>query len=153
MKTVTLSATFDGKQIRLEEDCALPTNARLLVTVLPPAAADSEDEFRRGWYGLAAESLAGAYGPDEPEYTLDMLKAATPPPPFFSSFVFPGFKPGKAKLEKKGGIHFRFLTQGGAPLAVGYYHVVPAGLGFGWLRSPKGQRHKVRLRSRPQLSG
>ena len=78
MKTVTLSATFDGQQIRLEEDYALPTNARLLVTVLPPAAADGEDEFRRGWYGLAAESLAGAYGPDEPDYTLDIVKEPNP---------------------------------------------------------------------------
>jgi hypothetical protein len=78
MKTVTLSATFDGQQIRLEEDYPLPKDARLLVTVLPPAAADSEDEFRRGWYGLAAESLAGAYGPDEPDYTLDIVKEPNP---------------------------------------------------------------------------
>jgi len=77
MKTVTLSATFDGQQIRLEEDYPLPKNARLLVTVLP-TSADSEHEFRRGWYGLAAESLARAYGPDEPEYTLDMLKEPNP---------------------------------------------------------------------------
>ena len=78
MKTVTLSATFDGQHIRLEEDYPLPANARLLVTVLPSAASDSEDEFRRGWYGLAAESLAGAYGADEPEYTPDMLKEPNP---------------------------------------------------------------------------
>jgi len=79
MKTVTLSATFDGQQIHLEEDYPLPKNARLLITVLPPSVAESEDEFRQGWYGLAAESLAGAYGPEEPEYTLDMLKEARPP--------------------------------------------------------------------------
>ena len=72
MKTVTLSATFDGQHIRLEEDYPLAKDARLLVTVLPPAAAESEQEFRRSWYGLAAESLAGAYGPEEPEYTLDI---------------------------------------------------------------------------------
>jgi hypothetical protein len=45
----------------------------------PFSIADvSEDEFRRGWYGLAAESLAGAYGADEPEYTLDMLREPNP---------------------------------------------------------------------------
>jgi hypothetical protein len=73
MKTVTLSATFDGQQIRLEEDYPLREGARLLVTVLP-AYGDREDDFRRSWCGLAAESLAGAYGPQEPEYTSEMLK-------------------------------------------------------------------------------
>ena len=77
MKTVTLSATFDGHQIRLEEDYPLPKDARLLVTVLP-APADSEDEFRKNWYGLASESLTSAHGPKEPEYTLDMLKEPNP---------------------------------------------------------------------------
>jgi len=77
MKTVTLSAIFDGQQIRLEEDYPLPKDARLLVTVLP-APGERENEFRRGWYRLAAESLAGAYGPQEPEYTLDMLKETNP---------------------------------------------------------------------------
>ncbi len=77
MKTVTLSAAFDDQQIRLEEDYPLPKDGRLLVTVLP-GSADGEEEFRRSWYGLAAESLAGAYGPQEPEYTLDMLKERNP---------------------------------------------------------------------------
>ncbi len=73
MKTVTLSAIFDGHQIRLEDDYPLPKDARLLVTVLP-----EESEFRRTWYGFAADSLAKAYGPHEPEYTMDMLKEPNP---------------------------------------------------------------------------
>ena len=77
MKTVTLSATFDGQQIRLEDDYPLPKNARLLVTVLP-ASIESEDDFRQNWYRFSAESLARAYGPDEPEYTLEMLKDPNP---------------------------------------------------------------------------
>jgi hypothetical protein len=67
MRTVTLSATFDDERIRLKGNYPLPKNARLLVTVLP-SEADMEDEFRSSWYALAAESLAGSYGPDEPEY-------------------------------------------------------------------------------------
>jgi hypothetical protein len=77
MKTVTLSATFDGQQIRLEEDYPLPRNARLLVTVLPPAA-EGEDDFCQSWNRIAAQSLGGAYGDDEPDYTMDMLKQANP---------------------------------------------------------------------------
>ena len=78
MKTVTLSATFDGEHIRLEDDYPLPKNARLLITVLPLTATEGEDEFRQSWDALAAESLAGAYGPKEPEYTMDMLKEPNP---------------------------------------------------------------------------
>ena len=78
MKTVTLSATFDGEHIRLEEDYPLPRNARLLVTILPANAGKTEDEFRRSRYALGAESLAAACGPGEPEYTLGMLKERNP---------------------------------------------------------------------------
>lgn len=68
MKTVSMTARFDGRQILLEEDYPLPKNARLLVTVLPQEGI-SED-----WNGLATDALARAYGNAEPEYTLDMVK-------------------------------------------------------------------------------
>jgi len=76
-----------------------------------------------------------------------------PHPPFSRVLFFPGLKPGKNKTREKGGIHIGLLTQGGAPLALGYYYVVPTGLCFGSLRSHKGQMDKVQLSSRPQLSG
>src|SRR5271169_4118360 len=76
------------------------------------------------------------------------------PHPLFSRVLFfPGFKPGKNKTREKRGIHVGLLTQGGAPFALGYYHVVPTGLCFGSLRSDKGQMDKVQLSSRHQLSG
>lgn len=74
MKTVTLSAIFDGQHIQLEKPYALPTHARLLVTVLPPESDPDREEFLR----FAAQNLARAYGPDEPEYTLDMIKEPNP---------------------------------------------------------------------------
>jgi hypothetical protein len=77
MKTITLAATFDGERIRLEEDYPLPLNARLLVTVLSESA-DEEKTFRDFWRQIGAQSLAGAYGPDEPEYTLDMVREPNP---------------------------------------------------------------------------
>lgn len=75
MKTVTLTAHFDGEHIQLDEPFALPPKVRLLVTVLPE---ETEDEEREAWAELAVHGLAAAYGPDEPEYTLDMLKEKNP---------------------------------------------------------------------------
>jgi hypothetical protein len=77
MKTITLSATFDGERIRLEDDYPLPKDARLLVTLVEPVP-DNDEEFRRDWYQLAAHSLSRAYGENEPEYTLDMIKELNP---------------------------------------------------------------------------
>lgn len=74
MKPVTLPAVFDGQHIQLEEPYELPTHARLLVTVLPTETDPDREEFLR----FAAQNLARAYGPDEPEYTLDMIKEPNP---------------------------------------------------------------------------
>ena len=46
MKTVTLTAHFDGEHIQLDEPFQFPAEARLLVTVLPePAAATSGSRY------------------------------------------------------------------------------------------------------------
>ena len=68
MKTVSLTARFDGRHIRLEEDYPLPKNARMLVTVLPDGGSDED------WSGLSSGALARAYGEQEPEYTLTMVR-------------------------------------------------------------------------------
>lgn len=77
MTTITLSATFDGDRIRLDDDVTLPKNARLLVTVLPAGSGD-DCAFREFWRSLATQSLARAYGPDEPEYTVPTAPTANP---------------------------------------------------------------------------
>jgi hypothetical protein len=74
MKTVTLSASFDGERIRLEDDYPLPPNARLLVTLLPDRTNDEHAE----WYRFAAQQLARAYGDDEPEYPDTCVKEPNP---------------------------------------------------------------------------
>jgi hypothetical protein len=74
MKAITLSATFDGERIRLEDDFAIPKHARLLVTVLP---AEIETE-RRDWQAFASQSLLRAYGDNEPEYPDTCLKEPNP---------------------------------------------------------------------------
>ena len=76
MKGLTLTATFDGEHIQLEDDYPLLKNARLLVTVLP-----CDDEFAReraDWLALSAQGLARAYGPDEPDYPDSCLKERNP---------------------------------------------------------------------------
>lgn len=78
MKTTTLSAHFDGKQIVLDEPHEMKPNTRLLVTVLPSSKKESLETFRDEWYAMAEQSLADAYGPDEPDYDMSMVKEPNP---------------------------------------------------------------------------
>ena len=73
MPTTILRAHFDGEHIVLDEPFSLPLNAPLAVTVLSPSTPEHDRE-RAEWAALSAQSLARAYGDDEPEYTLDDLK-------------------------------------------------------------------------------
>lgn len=77
MKTTTFSATFDGEHIRLEDNLVLPKNARLLVTLLPDEFED-EAAFRAFWRDQSSQSLARAYGPDEPDYPDSCIKERNP---------------------------------------------------------------------------
>ena len=71
MNTITLPAHFDGEQIRLDIPFVLAPNTRLIITVLPQSLSDEE---QIAWHSLSAAGLAVAYGDDEPEYSLDLLK-------------------------------------------------------------------------------
>ena len=69
METVTLRAHFDGKHILLDEPFELEPNTELIVTVVPRGS----DEEREDWVRLALQSLARAYGDDEPVYSRDQI--------------------------------------------------------------------------------
>ena len=69
MPTVALKAHFNGDHIVLDEPFDLPPNSPLIVTLLP-----EPDTERTDWEALAVESLARAYGPDEPDYSLNDIK-------------------------------------------------------------------------------
>ena len=73
MKTITISARFDGKQILLDEPYELEPNARLMVTVLP-----EEDTEHQEWLELGLQALAHAYDDDEVEYPDDALTSCNP---------------------------------------------------------------------------
>jgi hypothetical protein len=80
MNTLTVSAHFDGEKILLDEPYKLEPNTPLLVTILPAPthAGSAEEEERQDWLRLSLHGLAAAYGEDEPEYTIDMVKELNP---------------------------------------------------------------------------
>jgi len=54
----------------LDEPFEIEPNTELIVTILPK----SLNGEREDWARLSIESLARAYGDDEPEYSLDLIK-------------------------------------------------------------------------------
>jgi hypothetical protein len=68
MKAVETTGTFNDKG-ELDID-SLPAikNQKVRLLIL------FEEEQQEDWYQLSAQGLSGAYGEDEPTYTLDMLK-------------------------------------------------------------------------------
>jgi hypothetical protein len=75
MKAAALRAHYDGERIRLDEPAELEPGAPLTAIVGGRNTESDEDD---DWYLLSAEGLAAAYGEDEPEYTLDMIKEPNP---------------------------------------------------------------------------
>ena len=73
MQSVILKAHYDGEHIVLDEPFALPPNAALAVTVLYTTTPEHDSEHAE-WEALADESLARAYGTDEPDYSLNDIK-------------------------------------------------------------------------------
>ena len=72
---ITLRAHFDGQQIQLDDPFELKPNTRLIVTVITD---ESVDEDQADWAILSQKVLSNAYGEDEPEYSLDMIKEQNP---------------------------------------------------------------------------
>lgn len=68
MKTVALSAHFDGEKVQFDEPCQLEPNTRLMIVVLPP------DNEQQAWSRFSAMQLAKAYGENEPLYTTADLR-------------------------------------------------------------------------------
>jgi hypothetical protein len=73
MDTVSVSAHFDGERILLDEPFDLEPNTRLIVTILP-----KQDAERESWPCLSSSRLESAYGEDEADYSLDLIKTMNP---------------------------------------------------------------------------
>lgn len=73
MSNVSIPAHFDGERILLDEPVELEPNTKLIVTVL--GKSDTEHE---SWLRLSNQGLENAYGTDEDEYSLDLIREANP---------------------------------------------------------------------------
>ena len=73
MQIITLQAHFDGKQILLDEPYDLKPNTKLVISVIQMPDEERQDSTR---FSLA--NLERAYGENEPEYSLDLIKEANP---------------------------------------------------------------------------
>ncbi len=69
METITLRAHYDGKQIRLDDPYELLPNTKLLITVVHKPTAEQQV-----WLKLSAQGLSAAYGDEEPDYPLILVK-------------------------------------------------------------------------------
>ena len=75
MNAVALKAHYDGKQICLDEPYPLQPNSKLVVLVVREL---SNDDDREELHEMGRQSLARAYGDDEPDYS-DRLGKKLPP--------------------------------------------------------------------------
>jgi len=73
MQIITLQSHFDGKQISLDEPYELAPNTKLVVSVI-----EMRDEEREDWTRFSLANLERAFGDDEPEYSLDLIKEENP---------------------------------------------------------------------------
>jgi len=75
MPIIALPAHFDGERICLDEPFDLEPNTKLIVTVLPKHEHDYEHE---NWLLFSGQRLEQAYGENEPDYSLDLIKEVNP---------------------------------------------------------------------------
>ena len=68
---------LDDRHLKLTQSLALPPGSRIFITI-----SSSEDQIqimeRESWTKLSAQKLEGAYGEDEPEYSLSLVKQPNP---------------------------------------------------------------------------
>jgi len=74
MKTIALRAHFDGEHIQLDEPCDLAQDTPVMILV----RSEEEDDERDEWGTAAGLLLENAYGEDEPEYPLNLIKEPNP---------------------------------------------------------------------------
>jgi hypothetical protein len=80
MNPITLKAHFDGEKIVLDEPAQLQPDMQLIVSVLPKAknGEAESDETHDDWLQISAAGLEYAYGDDEDEYSLNLIKEPNP---------------------------------------------------------------------------
>jgi hypothetical protein len=72
---VTLPAHYDGSRIVLDAPYELKSNDKLLVTLLQPGTGEEE---KKEWTESSLSHLNDAYGKNEPEYSISLVKEPNP---------------------------------------------------------------------------
>ena len=73
MKTISVTAHFDGEHIQLDEPLNLEPNTKLMVTVLSGNNAERDQ-----WLQFSLQGLARAYADDEESYSLSDIRVPNP---------------------------------------------------------------------------
>ncbi len=71
MQTIE-AQVIDDTHLRLLQPIQLPRHTRVIVAVVQP------DDEREAWLRASADWLSQAYGDDEPEYPLELVKQPNP---------------------------------------------------------------------------
>ena len=69
------SQVIDATHLELFQPIQIPPHSKIMIAVI--AVEDLADE-REFWYQLADQGLAMAYGDDEPDYSLAVIKEPNP---------------------------------------------------------------------------
>ena len=67
------ATVIDARHLQLNQPIPIPAGSIVLVTIVSP-----EESERQAWYALSAQSLAAAYGDDEPDYSVRLVKEPNP---------------------------------------------------------------------------
>jgi hypothetical protein len=65
---------IDSRHLKLKRPIEIAPGSTVMITI---EHAESVSEAQQ-WYMLSSQGLEEAYGEDEPEYSLDMIKAPNP---------------------------------------------------------------------------
>ena len=66
---------IDARHLRLKKPIEIPPGSKVLITIAPTEAGAVRD---RDWYALSSQYLEAAYGEDEPDYPLHLIKTPNP---------------------------------------------------------------------------
>ncbi len=65
---------LDSHHLKLKKPINLAPGSMVMISIEPAEGVAEE----QGWYILSSQSLEEAYGEDEPDYSLDMIKVPNP---------------------------------------------------------------------------
>lgn len=65
---------IDERHLKLKQPIEIPPGSKVLVTIAPAEAEAIDQE----WFTLSVQRLEAAYGENEPDYPLELIKTPNP---------------------------------------------------------------------------